>query len=197
LGNLTADEVEKQYVDAMGPELGRLYHRLWNECAWIHWKWSEFNELFGENPKRIELLNECAPQFFSLIQQSLWEDILLTISRLTDPATSPGRKQNLSLTALTQFVATEICPELQSLIETAAQKAAFARDWRNRRIAHRDLNVALQQSSTPLAPATRAGVRECLAAIAAVLNVIENTTVAELLFTIGITPRMAQSHFFT
>jgi hypothetical protein len=98
---------------------------------------------------------------------------------------------------LTQFVATEICPELQSLIETAAQKAAFARDWRNRRIAHRDLNVALQQSSTPLAPATRAGVRECLAAIAAVLNVIENTTVAELLFTIGITPRMAQSHFFT
>jgi hypothetical protein len=36
-----------------------------------------------------------------------------------------------------------------------------------------------------------------LAAIAAVLNVIENTTVAELLFTIGITPRMAQSHFFT
>jgi hypothetical protein len=49
---------------------------------------------------------------------------------------------------------------------------AFARDWRNRHIAHRDLKLALEASPTPLADASRAQVNEALKALEAVLNAL-------------------------
>lgn len=49
-------------------------------------------------------------------------------------------------------------------------KVGFARDWRNRRIAHTDLALALGQGAQPLEAASRQNVGEALEAIAAVLN---------------------------
>jgi hypothetical protein len=59
-------------------------------------------------------------------------------------------------------------------VETAVGKAAFCRDWRNRYIAHRDLNLALNKPATPLEPASRDLVNEALSAIAKVLNAVES-----------------------
>jgi hypothetical protein len=59
-----------------------------------------------------------------------------------------------------------------ALVETAVSKAKFCRDWRNRHIAHRDLNLALNKS-TPLQMASRKLVDEALSAIANVLNEVD------------------------
>lgn len=53
-------------------------------------------------------------------------------------------------------------------------KSAFARDWRNRHIAHRDLALVINEGAIPLAGASRKGVKDSLHAIAAVLNVLES-----------------------
>ena len=46
----SAEEVEKQYVERMGPELGKLFHTLSAELTWVHWRWKQYRVLFGENP---------------------------------------------------------------------------------------------------------------------------------------------------
>jgi hypothetical protein len=64
--------------------------------------------------------------------------------------------------------------EVSKLIANAIKLTEFSRDWRNRRIAHRDLKLALEQPTTPLAAGSRAQVKDALKAIADVLNAVEN-----------------------
>jgi len=169
---LTGDQVAQQYVDAMGPELGQLFHCLWQECAWVHLKWNEFVALFGTNAGRVDLVNKAAPAFFRLVQDSVWEGVLLHICRLTDPPKTMG-KGNLTIRRLPPLVLSALRPKVEQLVETAQLRCEFARDWRKRHIAHRDLELALGGTAIPLAAATKNSVRDALAAIAAVLNVIQ------------------------
>jgi hypothetical protein len=171
---LTADEIKERYTKNMGKSLGQQYNALWQEVAWLHTKWREFVELFGSKPSRIDLLNQAAPAFFRLIQDSLWENILLHIARLTDPPKSLGVKANLTICNLADLVSfPQTSAAVRLLISVAQDKSRFCRDWRNRHIAHKDLNLALNASAAPLQAASRQCIREALSAIVAVLNEIE------------------------
>src|SRR3989304_10132230 len=94
--NLTPDDVRKEHLASMGPRLGPVCNELLNEVAWLHAKWHEYKELYGEKPTRVELLNRAAGFFFRIVQDTLWEDTLLHVARLTDPPGS-GRRQNLTV----------------------------------------------------------------------------------------------------
>jgi hypothetical protein len=61
---------------------------------------------------------------------------------------------------------------VETLTSKAVTATAFARDWRNRKLAHRDLDLALGLQIAPLAPASRIAVKEALSAVADVLNVV-------------------------
>lgn len=154
----------------MGDEIGTVYSALWQEVAWIHQKWAQYVELFGTSSGRINLLNQAAPAMFRTVQDTLWEDVLLHLARLTDPAESM-RKANLSVFRLATLVANlPIGIHVESLSSAALTACEFARDWRNRRLAHRDLDLALGQNSQPLAPASRAAVKAALTALQEMLN---------------------------
>ena len=170
----TAEEVPAEYVEHMGTVLGEQFSALWQEMAWLHLKWAEYVELYGTKPSRIQLLNNAAPQFFYVVENVLWEDTLLHIARLTDPAQSPGKgkRANLTIQALPGLVDAKIKNSVAGLVEVAVQRAEFCRDWRNRHIAHRDLSLALNGSANPLKPASRMKVRKALEAIVDVLNAI-------------------------
>ncbi len=165
------EEVEQRYIEKMGPELGRIYTRLWNECTWLYWKWDDYVVLYGTSPERLQTLNSAAPDFFYQLQGTLWEDVLLHMSRLLDRATTNGKKENLTVRRLPDLVDSAIRADVERLICRAEQKCAAVQDWRNRRIAHRDLHVALDKN--PLSSTSRKSVREGLDAIAAVLNRVE------------------------
>jgi hypothetical protein len=168
--NLTADEVRAEHFTTMGPHLGPVYHALWNEVVWLHAKWKEYKELYGEKPTRVDLLNRTAGLFFRIVQDTLWEDALLHLARLTDPPRSAG-KENLTLLQLPSLVDDHgLRGHLDALLTQAQAKTAFARDWRNRHIAHRDLAKALGEGAKPLTEASRNHVDEALRALAAVLN---------------------------
>jgi len=168
--NLTADEVREEHLATMGPRLGPVYNALWNEVAWLHAKWHEYKELYGEKPARLELLNRAAGLFFRIVQDTLWEDTLLHLTRLTDPPRSAGR-QNLTVSQLPVLVDDlTLREQLEALLTEAQSKTQFARDWRNRHIAHRDLAKALGAGAEPLARASRNHVDEALRALAKVLN---------------------------
>lgn len=168
----TAEEARQHYIAVMGEELGSLYHRLWNEVAWLYSKWEEYVELFGAKPSRIDLINEAAGHFFRVIQDALWEDTLLHIARLTDSPKSAGR-DNLSIRRLPPLIEAEpIRRDVQAKVDEAIALADACRDWRNRRIAHLDLKLALAAGAEPLKPASRASVRAAMDAITAVLNAV-------------------------
>ena len=186
--DLTADEVREEHLASMGPRLGPVYNALWNEVAWLHAKWHEYKELYGEKPTRLELLNRAAGFFFRIVQDTLWEDTLLHIARLTDPPGS-GRRQNLTVFRLRSLVDDpKLRQQLDALLTEVQLKTQFARDWRNRHIAHRDLAKALGEGAEPLAGASRNHVDESLQALATVLNQVNTVYLKSTLLFDVITP---------
>jgi hypothetical protein len=71
-----------------------------------------------------------------------------------------GKKENLTLKRLSDLVDAGIRAKAESLISLADEKCAFAHNWRNRRIAHRDLALALKENAMPLCEASRKSVRK-------------------------------------
>jgi len=168
----TAEEAKKTNIEKMGAKLGVHYSALWQEVALLYRNWGEYSALFGTKPSRIELMNRTAPYFFRMVQDDLLNATLLHVARLTDPPTIAGRS-NLTIKGLPDLIDHEGTKSaVKKLIEAALADAEFCRDWRNRRIAHRDLDVALEQSATELAMASQNRIKDAIAAIAAVLNAV-------------------------
>ncbi len=163
------EDVERKHLRVLGPRLGPVFHGLYEEVAWLQDKWREFRELFGTSPQRIGLLEEAAGRFFGQVQNALWEDTLLHLSRLTD-APKIGGKSNLSVQQLPDLIDDPALKgRVQLLVAQAVEKSAFARDWRNRFIAHRDLPQAVETPPQQLAFASRALVQEAIDALTAIV----------------------------
>jgi hypothetical protein len=171
---MTADELEKRNIAKMGEILGKQYSALHNEVAILHLYWKEFLELFGTSEKRIERLNQAAPGFFRMLQDELFQTNVLHIARLTDPPKSAG-KTNLTLHNLPDLVSDKnLKNRLIGLLALAEKTTSFGRDWRNRRFAHYDLDLATDENkATALETVSKDKVNTALRSLADVLNAIE------------------------
>lgn len=159
---------KEPYITKMGEPLGTQFCALWEQVVWLHIKWDNFAELFGTKPTRIELLNKSASSFFGMIQDVLWNDMLLHIGRLTDPPKWPRLTiQNLSK-LITDLMTRKIADDL---IKTAMSETAFCRDPRNQVIAHTNLNIFTTPATIDLG--SRLQMKGALAALDNVLNHVE------------------------
>lgn len=169
----SADEVRSGFIHAMGRELGELFHAVSIELAWAHGLWRQYRTLFGDKPSRIDLLNEAAPFFFRIVQDVFFEGTLLAIARLVGSAESRN-KQNLAVDRFRPHLTDlKLRDEIDQLIAKAKSAGEFAVDWRNRRIAHRDLGLSLGTAAKPLKAASREKIEQALSALRDVLNHIE------------------------
>lgn len=183
---LEEDEVKQELLDAMGPDLAPVFHELVNELVVIHDDWREYSELFGTSPERIELLARAANRFFGVLQQTLFENTLLHLARLTSKKKSAGHDV-LTIQRLPDLIPDEdLRKAVQHDVDEAIAKTAFAMDWRHNYLAHRSLPIALSDDLTgKLAPASRGHVEDGLKALATVLNRIhEHYVHSELSFDI-------------
>jgi hypothetical protein len=180
--NKTSEEVRAHHLDELGPELGPIFNALWNDLAWLRVKWGEYRELFGTSEERIHLLNSATGLFFGMLQGVLWEGTLLHLCRLTDPAKVAG-KSTVTVQALPELCQDKaLRVEVSGRVEAAVEATKFARDWRNRVIAHRELELAQQhKSAKALARASRVQVSAALSAIHGVLNHISETLLGSTL----------------
>ena len=165
------DEILQDHIKHMGEKLGRYFNALWNEVAYLYTKWSEYDELFGK-PSRVDLLNDAAPTFFYIVQDCLRMDILLHVARLTDRCDTFGNK-NLSVRGFPDLISSgTLKKEIERLIDSAIQKADFCKDWRDRRLAHKDLKLSISDEAKPLKPVSRKKVKDVLEAISSIMNAI-------------------------
>ena len=168
---ISPEEDRKRNIEVMGKDLGEQYSELWQIAAHLHSKWAEYVELFGTKESRIDLLNETAGHLFAIIQDQMWDDILMHIARLTDPPAT-GSKRNLSLQNLPELADSKLKPDLAKMIGEVLNKTNFCRDWRNRRVAHNDLLLALDATPVLLQPGSRDDVAQALKAINETLSLV-------------------------
>jgi hypothetical protein len=146
--SLNSDEVEKKYVESMGPDLGPVYNRLQAECTLLNSTWQQFIELFATNEERLEVFKWSAEYFFHVVHDIFLESTLLKLSRITDPPWT-GTKQNVALTLLPSLFDEVLRPEIETALQRVNNSTAFARDWRNRHIAHQDFSLTFSDSALP------------------------------------------------
>jgi hypothetical protein len=163
------DELRAHYISAMAQPLGEVFHHLMQEMARLHLTWNELLRLFGQNEDRVAMLNRAAPGFFHLVQDSWWNDLLLGICRITDERTDV-----LTVIQLRKLVKVAIRDDVATRIDAAIAAAGFARDHRNRMIAHRNIDIALGRPCTPLTPHGKTHIDAALKAIDDLLYFIDN-----------------------
>jgi hypothetical protein len=170
---MTAEELEKRNIEKMGEALGKQYSALCHEVTILHLYWKEYTELFSTNQKRIDRLNQSAAGFFRMLQNELFSTNVLHITRPTGPPKSVG-KLNLTIRNLPELVSDAALKDrLIELLKIVDDKAGFCLDWRHRRFAHHDLDLAISEQAKPLEPASRAQIDAALKAIADFLNAVE------------------------
>jgi len=168
----SAREVEVEHLSVLGPQLGPVYHALHNEVAWLHAKWKQYCHLYA-SAETVDLLNETAGFFFRVVQDVMWNDVMLHVARLMERA-ELGRKENLVLCRLAGAIEdAALAARVAALVERAKTETAFIRDWRNRRLAHNDLQLALDSGSQPLPDVSHDQMERALAALRAVMNEIQ------------------------
>ena len=164
------DEVKDGYRSTMGEELGAVFFQLYRKLIELHIVWQQYRQLYGTDDETVQLLNRTSSLFFNIIQDELWDSVLLGISRMTDSPSTSGRK-NLTIQSLPLLIADSgLRAELQDLCRAAVEDAAYAREHRNKRIAHQDHSYTTDRSSNPLNGVSRERVQSMLQSLRKVMN---------------------------
>lgn len=167
------EDVRAQHLASFGEVLGPIYDALSSDVLWLHTKWLEYREFYAGSSERVEFLNDSAPHFFWMLQNVLWHDVLLHVARLTDPPCQRGGK-NLTMLSLPAAIDdASLRARVQATLDGALQSADFARQYRNKHLAHQDLDYALGHAE-PLNQGSRQQVEDVLALFADALNHINS-----------------------
>ena len=167
-----SEALKREYQEKLGQDFGAVFYGVWNDWLDGLVRLKEYRVLFGD-PAAVKLLNAISGGGFMWdVQQVLWRDLLLHVTRVTDPEKT-GKYENLTVQRLPPFCERpELRAQLQVSVDTAVQAAEFARDWRNRRISHSDLRLTIDPDAESLAPATLGRVQAALDAIHAVVTTV-------------------------
>jgi hypothetical protein len=166
----TSDEAKQEHIRTLGPAMGETFHALCQHVASLYFKWGQYTALYGTSKERVDVLNRSAPTFFSLVQGTILDDVLLHVARLTDRVEHGGR-HNLTVQRLPLLMSSS--PNLASVrnaCETAVKSANFCRELRNKRLAHASLPHALGEGS--IDGVSRAQIGQALTDIAEALNAV-------------------------
>jgi hypothetical protein len=127
--------------------------KVWNELVILNDVWAQHAYLFTESEERLRMLNACARWFFGSMQRLMMRDVILGISRLTDPPKT-GKHANLVLASLLEDPKIGKYRGLRSQLDKAIGKvkadAAPIRYHRDKYIAHLDEPTAVEATKNPL-----------------------------------------------
>ncbi|WP_369981981.1 hypothetical protein [Xanthomonas bundabergensis] len=169
----TEAEIKSDYISSMGEDLGAAFFQLYRKLVELHIVWQQYRQLFGTDSETVYLLNRTAGLFFKIVQDEIWDSVLLGISRMTDPPKT-GKSKNLTIQSLPALISDPVLKgEIADLCAHAVAAAEFAREHRNKRIAHQDHDYLTDRASNPLSGVSRERVELMLASLRKVLNRID------------------------
>jgi len=155
----------------MPKDLQDVFEPLKNELIWIHAKWNITQQLFDHSKERLELLTRIAPSFFRIMDFTYRDDLFISICRLTD------QTKQLSLNRLIKILKNHInhqkYTDLNALMDGINEKAIPLTEWRNRKIAHKELVKNIEKGPDPLPEVTRNSINELLADMRKLMDEVE------------------------
>lgn len=158
------------------PLVEQVYDALRIEVTWLHGRWICYRQLFAGSPERIDMLNECASVFFLIIQDVLLDEVMLSLSKLTDPAKT-GKNENMSLeqlqTLLEAYGDAIHASKSRLILDKLHDQCAPFRNWRDKQLAHLDLHTSMKSSPNPLPGVSREMIGGALSTVRDYLNAIE------------------------
>jgi hypothetical protein len=166
---------------AMPTTVQPLWDALQQEVIGIHFYWINYRQLFGKSKERIDLLNDCAGEFFFIIQDALLTDVQLSLCKLADPARTSGRA-NATLDRLLNEIAALNIPQLTGDILKCFQRyracCQSIQVRRNKELAHADLGALLKRygspaGSVPIPGPSRQEIEDALASLREFMNAID------------------------
>jgi len=159
----------------------KLYKQLHMDISSLHWRASIVLSLYKKDPKNRAILTGVAPIFFErVLENDLYDAIVLNIARLLDPAVQGGHS-NASLEKLVQEVDSihpEVARQMQVHLTNLRQNLPSIENWRNKWACHRDYSTMLSLQTrevTALRPKySSADIKYALVELAALMNVFES-----------------------
>lgn len=133
-------------------EFFEIRNLLFDELVMVADLLAQYRFLFLESPERVARLNDHADWFFATVQRTFAQQLMLSISRITDPAESSGRR-NVSFAALLEDPRVAANLPLQDvltrLVANVTMHAGPIRRYRNRAIGHLDQKAAFGHEPLP------------------------------------------------
>jgi hypothetical protein len=125
----------------MDQDAQEIYDHLEKELIRLHYNWQMFRQLYGNSAESVKILNGIAPDVFAVMQDALWNQIVLTLGKINDTPTT-GRHENISIENLINRIDETQHPELKDELNDDLKKlralAQKIETDRNKRIAHFD-----------------------------------------------------------
>lgn len=169
---MNSTEVKAEFVASFPPPTGELAYELSKSITFMHLKWKLLRSLFATSQERIDLLNQTAPAFFAYVGQIMFDDVVLAITRLTDP-----KRKTACLAWLIKLLAPHVgAAELAgwrsqlALLNAAVEPL---RETRNRYLAHDELPAALNNRPRPMPGVSYAQMETTLKRIRKLFGSIE------------------------
>jgi hypothetical protein len=132
------------------------FESIKNYTIELTYDWQTYRTLFGHSEQRFKLLQLYTTQFFRVVHDSLLETIILGISRLQDPARI-GKFENHSCAFFIRICEEDgqlpLAAALKDILAETQEASEAISDYRNKRVAHRDLTLA---TASTLSPGSRA-----------------------------------------
>jgi hypothetical protein len=171
LGANKVPHILNDISDKIPANTRKIYSLLSGESLWLREKWVNYNYLYGHSQERIEILNKAGSTFFYILDHLFIDDLILSLSRLTDLGEKRGSNFSLEqlIIKLDQKAHADLIQKLKPLFEDLREKTFNIRKHRNKRIAHSDLNVAIMPDDL-LPPVSRKLIEQVLVQIEGFLN---------------------------
>lgn len=133
------EEASQNYIATLGREFGEFFFHLDQSVVGLVSIWDVYRALFGTNKERVDLLNSASGYVTRTFQDSLHERIILGICQVSDPPGS-GTRKNVTVHGLSTYLSdARHRAEIEILLLEVETKTFFARELRNKLIAHSDL----------------------------------------------------------
>ena len=169
--NILMGGLDQEIQAQLPPELASQFRPLFKDIFWLGMKWREYATLFGDE-SNFYLLHRTASYLFQIIDDIMWDDMILHLSRLVGSAKSMG-KENLTVRRIPELIQdAALKSEIQELVESCQAHCAFVAEHRNKRLAHYDLEIAIQNLEASLAGVSRMEMRRAVESLQSIMQKI-------------------------
>lgn len=171
------EQTESDLTHRMPPQLKPLWDALYDEVVWLHALWRVFKQIFVHSQRRLDILNERAGTLFYLMHNAFAHEVLLTLSKLGDPAKS-SVGTNLTLESLLLEIErlgeSKLSRSLHPLFDEYHAACKKTRPFRNKVLAHYDRATLLAAKIKPLPGPSRKEIEESLRLLRTFMNRVDN-----------------------